>query len=110
MEEDDTKALQHFVALIQYEMFNVFEYEVLLLGQLQDSTRGSNDDVGCFVTEQVLVGCDWYSSVEHGGLDTGHVLFETIKLVADLVSQLSCIAEHKGRHLKVQLAVNTIRL
>jgi hypothetical protein len=53
------------------------------------------------VLECLYVGLDGSSTVEHTGLDIGHVLAETVVLVTNLVSQLSGVAHNNDGDLSV---------
>lgn len=53
------------------------------------------------ILECLHVGLDGSSTIEHTGLDIGHVLAEAVVLVTDLVSQLSGVAHNNDGDLSV---------
>lgn len=98
-----TKLLQHFIAFVQHEVLDFLGVEVLVAGQCVESTGGSHDDVGalCLVLEELDIFCNRGSTEYNASADIWHVSRETDIFVADLVSQLSCVAKHNNRHLAV---------
>jgi len=77
--------------------------QLLFPDQSHHSSWGTDDNVWALflVGEQFLVGRDGGSTVEYTGSDIGHELGETSKLVSDLVSQFSRVAENDDRDLSI---------
>lgn len=80
-------------------MFQLLEVEGLLLNQLQNTTWGANDNMWLILLQGSLVSLDGNSTEHDGGLHIGQIGLESVELVADLESQLSCMAQYKGFNL-----------
>jgi len=99
-----TKRLKHFVTFIKDEELEVLEVQDLVVYQLQNTTRSTNHNVRVFCSfQQVLVLVDRNASIEDGSSDARQVLAETVEFVANLVSQLSCVAEHQAADTRSRL-------
>ena len=99
---DVTTHLERFqdtIALVEDKMLDVVELEGLLLGKAEDTTRGTDDDVGAVVLENVAVGLDGNTTVENSCLDLRKVLGETLVLVSDLEGKLTSVAEDEDGDL-----------
>ena len=83
-----TQLLQHFVALIQDKVLDVLGVEGLVLDKGQDSSRGTDHDVGAVVLQHLLILLDADTTKEDGDLDVVKVLAETLVLLVNLEGQL----------------------
>jgi hypothetical protein len=95
-----TNSIQHLVALIEDKDLDAAKSEVLIPHERVQSTWGCHKNVGVrlLVLQNLGILLDGGSSVEHCGLDIGHVLAEASILVLDLVGQLTSVAhdQHRG--------------
>lgn len=89
-----TNLVEHLVALIEDEHADTAETEVLVAHQSVETTGSTDDDVGVglLVLEDLGILLDGSTTVEDAGLDVGHVLAETVVLVADLEGELTSVA------------------
>lgn len=98
-----TELLEHFVAFIEYEMFDIGGVEMMLADEAVQTTRCGDNDVGAFglVLEQFGILGNRRSTVEDGGADVGHVLGEPSVLVFDLIGEFTSVAEDDNGDLAV---------
>ena len=92
-----TDLIQHLVALIEDEHANTAKAKVLVANKGVETAGGADDDVGVglLVLEELGVLGDGSAAVEDASLDIGHVLAETVVLIADLESKLACVAHNQ---------------
>ena len=70
---------------------------MLLLAKLEDTARGSNDDVWRLeALKELDVVLDGLPTVDHISTDVSHVLGEADELILDLIGQLTGVAEDDG--------------
>jgi hypothetical protein len=93
------KASKKRITLIHDETLEVRNIEILLLDQLLDTARGTDDNVRHLSLEKVLVLLDGDTAEEDLDLDLGKILGETDVLLADLISELTGVAKNKGINL-----------
>lgn len=93
-----TQLFQHLITLIKDEVLQVLEIEFLVANQRQDASWCADNDVRCRRLQRLLVLLDRHAAKEHGNLDAGHILAETLVLLADLESELTRVThdEHVG--------------
>jgi hypothetical protein len=86
--------VEHLVALIEDEGFDVAQGKNLVADKSIETARGSNNDirVRLLVLEELDVLCHGCSAVEDRGLDVWEVFAESCVLVLDLVSQFASVA------------------
>lgn len=87
--------LEHLIALIQNEALQAIQLQLLLVHQLKDTTWGTNNNVWSLSLEQLAMLGNWDTTEEHLDLDLWQVLGETKELLANLISQLTSVAENK---------------
>lgn len=89
-----TNLVEHLVALVENEHADAAEAEVLVADERVKTTGSTDDDVGMslLVLEDLGILLDRSTTVEDAGLDVGHVLAETVVLVANLESELTSVA------------------
>lgn len=89
-----TGLVEHLVALIENKDTDTAEAESLVADKSLETTGCADDDVGAgiLVLQGFHVGLDGRTTVEDTCLDVGHVLAETIVLIANLVGQLTGVA------------------
>ena len=87
--------LEHLVALIQDEALEAVQLQVLLLNELQDASWSPNNDVGHLGLEEGLVLRNGDTAKEHLDTDLLQVLAKAEELLADLVGQLTSVAQHQ---------------
>lgn len=94
---------QHLVAFVQDKVLDFGSVQLLVSDQSHGSTGSTDNNVRALllVCEQLLVGGDGRSTVEHAGSDVGHKLGETSELVSDLVSQFTGVAQDDDGDLSV---------
>ena len=63
-----TELFEHFVALIENEMLEMFQVKFLASYESQDTTRRSNDDVRTIGLENLFVLGDGQTSEENANL------------------------------------------
>ena len=92
-----TKLFEHFVALVQYEVFDFGGVQGLVPDERVEATGRGHDDVRAFrlVTEELGIFGDGSSTEEGRDADIGHVLGETRVLILDLEGKLSSVTEDK---------------
>ena len=66
----------------------------LFTDKLEHATRSADYDVWTFRLQDALVLSNWYTTIEHFGLDVRQVSREPLKLVANLISKLARMAQH----------------
>lgn len=95
--------VKHLVAFIKDKDTNTSEAENLVANQGVETARGSDDDVraSVLVLNDLDILLDWSTAVEHASLDVGHILAETVVLVANLESQLASVAHNKDGDLAI---------
>lgn len=86
--------IEHLVALIKHEDANATQSQELVADQSVKPARRADYDVGVgvLVLEDLGILLDRSTAVEHAGLDVGHVLGESVVLVANLECQLTSVA------------------
>jgi len=89
------KTLKQRIALVEHKVLQLGEVERLLLGKSQDTTRGTNHNVGAVLLEDLPVLGNGQTTKEHRRLNVREVLLETIKLITNLVRQLPCVTKHQ---------------
>lgn len=99
--KEHTNLIEHLVALVEDKVLDVLEVEGLLLDEGEDTTGGSDQDVGAelLVAENVLISLDGGTTVEDLRADLRQVLAEAGVLVLDLECQLARMAEDNNRYL-----------
>ena len=63
-----TKLFEHFVALVENEVLEMFQVQLLAPDQGQDPARGTNHDMGAVGLENLLVFGDSHSSKKDADL------------------------------------------
>jgi hypothetical protein len=96
-----TNLVKHLIALVQDEHADVSKTQVLVADKGVETARGADNDVGVslLVLEDLGILLDGSAAVEDASLDVGHVLAESVVLVADLESQLTSMAHNQDRAL-----------
>lgn len=96
-----TDLVKHLIALVQDEHADISETQVLVTDKSIETTRGADDDVGVslLVLQELSVFLDGGTTVEHAGLDVGHVLAEAVVLVTNLEGQFAGVAHNQNRAL-----------
>jgi hypothetical protein len=84
------------ITFIENKTFEVVELQDLSLGQVEDTTRGTDSDLRLFRSQHGLVTLERDTTVEDENFDVLHVGRETLELLANLVSQFAGVAKHKG--------------
>ena len=94
---------QHLVAFVQDKVLDFGSVQLLVSDQSHGSTGSTDNNVRALllVCEQLLVGGDGRSTVEHARSDIGHELGETGKLVSDLVSEFTSVTQDDDRDFSV---------
>lgn len=90
-----TDLLEHLVTLVENKVLDARAIEDLVPGKRVHTPRCANDDVGALglVFEQRLVLLDGGTAVDDRRPDIGHVFAEAGVFVANLVGQLTRVAE-----------------
>lgn len=93
-----TNLIEHLVALIQDEDTDATQAQELVANQSVKSARGTDNDVrvGLLVLEDLGILLDGSTTVEHASLDVGHVLGESVVLIANLECQLAGVAHDQN--------------
>ena len=92
-----TKLFEHFVALVQNEVFDFGGVQGLVPDEGIEATRGGYNNVRAFrlVTEELGVLGDGSSTEESAHSDLWHVLGEPVVLVANLEGKLASVTQHE---------------
>lgn len=90
-----TELLQHLIALIQDEVFDVLEAEGLVADESEDTPRRPHHNVWAVLLHHLLVLLDGQAAEEHCHLHRGHILGEAFILFTDLEGQLTCMTHHQ---------------
>jgi len=95
--------LEHFVAFVENEMFDVFGVEDFVSGKCVEATRRGDDDVWAFgfVTKNLSIFGDRCTTVEGANTDVRHVFAKTSVLVLDLERQLASVAKDQDGHFAI---------
>lgn len=101
--------LQHLIALIKNEVFDVLQAEGLLEDECADTPGSSNNNMRAVLFQDLLILLDGHATKEHRHLDSGHVLGETLILFANLEGQLSSVAHNKDRDLEQNKDIDDFR-
>lgn len=103
-----TDLIEHLVALIEDENADAAEAENLVADQRVKSARGAHDDMGAglLVLDRLDILLDGGTAVKDTSLDIGHVLAETVVLVANLEGKLTSVAHNQHG----DLALNGLNL
>lgn len=101
-----TQLLQHFVALIKDEMFQVLQVQFLVADESKNAAWCADNNVRCQCFQALLVLLDWHSSEENWDLDCCHVLAESFVLLADLESEFTSVTHDQN----VDLIVSRLQL
>jgi len=98
-----TKLFEHFIALVQYEVFHVFRVEDLVSGKGVQTTGGGDDDMGAFgfVAEDLSIFGDWCATIEGVNAYIWHVLGETRVFILDLERKLPSVAKDQNGHFTI---------
>ena len=98
-----TRLVQHLVAFIKDEDANATKAQGLVSDESLETTRGSHDDVGAsiLILQDLHVGLDGSTTVKDASGDLGHVLAESIVLIANLVGQLARVAHDNNGDFSV---------
>lgn len=94
-----TKLFQHFVTLIQDEVFDVLQIECLAATESKHPAGGADHDVGAVLLQDLLILLHGHAAEENGDLDIVHVLAESLVLLADLEGQLPGVTQDNHGHL-----------
>jgi hypothetical protein len=97
------RLVEHLVTLVEDKDANAAKSQSLVTDKSLETTRSTDNDMRAsfLVLERLHVGLDGSTTIEDTGLDVGHVLAETVVLVADLVGQLTSVAHDNHRDLSV---------
>ena len=95
--EGRTLVLEHFVALVENEVFQFVQLNVFSLDQIQHSARTTHHDGWRLVAEQFDVGLFGNAAEDDFGGDVLEVLEEPVELLLDLEGQFSVVRQHHGR-------------
>ena len=93
--------LQHLVALVKHKVLYVLQVECARTRQRKYAARRADHNVRAVLFDRLLVLFDAHTAKEHAHLGRGHVLAESLVLLADLKRQLSCVTHDKHGHLAV---------
>lgn len=95
--------LQDLVTLVNDKVLDARDLQALVTNESVHTTRGTDKDVRALglVLEHLLVLGNGGTTVDDAGADIGHVLGETVVLVADLIGKLSGVAENKDGNFTV---------
>ena len=74
-------------------MLDILQVQRFVPDQSKHSSWAADHNVRAVVTQRLLVTLDADTTEENGSLHAGHVLSESVVLAADLVRQLSSVAE-----------------
>lgn len=96
-----TQLLQHLVALVEDEMFQVLQVELLVADESENATGCSNHDMRCCCLQSFFVLLDRHATEEHSNFNARHVLAEPFVLLADLEGQLASVAHDQNVDLIV---------
>lgn len=93
--------VEHLVALIKDKDTNTAQSQELVADQSVKPARCTDNDVrvGVLVLQNLGVLLDGSTTVEDARLDVGHVLGESVVLVANLECQLTGVAHDQDRAL-----------
>lgn len=93
-----TDTFEDSIALVEDEHLDVLGWHGLVLGEGEDSSWGSDDNVwgSCWVLEQLLVSSEGLAAIDDGGAELLHVSGHAVELTLDLVGELTVMAEDHG--------------
>lgn len=82
-----TDVFEDFIAFVKDEHLKVIEVDSLILGKVEDTAWGTNDDMGSlFTLQHLLLLVKWFTSENNFGSDIWHELGQTHEFTLDLVS------------------------
>mmetsp|Transcript_47826 Transcript_47826/g.71188 ORF Transcript_47826/g.71188 Transcript_47826/m.71188 type:complete len:311 (-) Transcript_47826:910-1842(-) len=90
------QTLQDAITLIKHKVFNVIQFERLLLGQTQNTTGSTNDNVWTIVLENITIGFDRDATIKDSRLDIGQILAETFVFMSNLKGQLTSMTQDQN--------------
>jgi hypothetical protein len=98
-----TRLVEHLVALIEHEDANASKSKGLVTDKSLETTGSTDNDVraGVLVLQSLHVGLDGGTTEEDASLDVGHVLAESVVLIANLVGQFTSVAHDNHRNLAI---------
>lgn len=98
-----TELLEHLVALIKDEMFDVLRIENLVASEGVEATWSCDDNVRALglVPQGLGIFGDGHASVECRDADIGHVLGEATVLVFDLEGKFARVTENDDGHFPI---------
>lgn len=82
-------------------MLDVLQVESVATGQSEDTTRRADHNVRTVLLQRLLVLLDSNAAEEDAHLDVGHVLAESLVLLADLEGQLSRVTHDENGDLTI---------
>eukprot|EP00128_Syssomonas_multiformis_P001969 Colp12_sorted_trinity150504_noHs@29447 len=97
---------EHLVTLVNNEVLDVRKIELLALHEILQTTRSTNNNMGLVILQLLDVLVDRSLAHEDSSLDVGSVAAETLKLISDLESKFTSVADDHSAHL----AVNGLQL
>lgn len=87
-----TQLLQHLIALVKDEMFQVLQVEFLVPDESENSSWGADNDVRCHCLQGLFVLLNRHAAKEHCDLNARHIFTEALVFLADLESEFSSVA------------------
>lgn len=91
-----TQLLQHFIAFIEDEMFQVLQVQLLIANESENASRCPDDNMWSHCLECLFVLLNRHSAEEHRDLHARHVLAETLVFLADLEGELASVTHDKN--------------
>jgi len=96
-----TNLVQHFITFIKNKHLDTSQSQVLVTNESIKTSRRRDDDmrVLILVLEDFDILLHRSTTVEHGGLNVGHVFAEPRILILNLICKLTSVTHHKNRGL-----------
>lgn len=91
-----TQLLQHLVAFVEDEMFEIFQVKLLVANERENSARCADHNMWRHCLQSLFVLLHWHATEEHPNFNAGHVLAETLVFLADLEGQLTSVAHNQN--------------
>jgi len=90
------EVLEHLIALIQNESLDLVSLEFLLIDELLDTTRSTNNNMRGVLSQELIMLTNRDASIEDAHLDGRKIFGEANKFLANLIGQLASMAHNKG--------------
>lgn len=92
-----TDVLEHLIALVENENLEVIEVQRLVLGEVEDTAWGANDDVrSAWALQHLLLLLERLAAQEALRSHVRHEFGETSEFTLDLVGELAGVSEDEG--------------